>query len=394
MNIGKHNLGKLLPERWEFNPPDNMRIVDVRSIQELEPHADAWADLLLQSTAASPMLSYPLISAFFETQILPSETWLCLFAYKGERLFGVFPLIAVKSFSMFGLSLLCFKTPYNVFHTSAVDCLTLRGREEILELFVDYLSCIPWTWPLIRFREMPDHSPSMLYMNRPRKKLRAIKKLSRGENYIPLSGDYEKYHADLSSGFQRQLKRRTRKLAGLEDVRFFFREDKRSSAENMKRFEDAEDRGWKGTKKSSIKAVAANSRLHAIAAERFQKYGWMEWNFLETGDKTITAQYGIRINRTLYLLKIGYDEEYSFCTPGNLLFNKVIENACREGDVDEINCVADCDWHKNWGMKKRLLYDLIVLPRIPIFSALLTQILNSKIVQKFYGEFNNWFKKL
>jgi hypothetical protein len=107
MNTGKHNLGKLLFPGWEFNHPDKMRIVDVRSIQELKSHADAWADLLLQSTASSPMLSYPMLSAFFETQILPSETWLCLFAYKGKRLFGVLPLIAIKSFSIFGLSLLC-----------------------------------------------------------------------------------------------------------------------------------------------------------------------------------------------------------------------------------------------------------------------------------------------
>ena len=372
---------KLLPEQWEFNPPDNIQIVDIRSIQELEPHADAWADLLLQSTAASPMLSYPLISAFFETQILPSETWFCLFAYEGEQLVGILPMIAVKSFNMFGLSLLFLKTPYNNFHTSAVDCLTLRGREDILELFVDYLSFVPRTWTLIRFREMPEHSPSMLYMNRHEKKLKIVKKLSGGENYIQLPADYEKYHASLSSSFRRQLKRRTRKLEKLEDVRFICREDKRSSLENMKRFEDAEDRGWKGLKKSSIKAVVADSRFHAISAERFQNYGWMEWNFFETEEKTIAAHYGIRINRTLYLLKIGYDEEYSFCTPGNLLFNKVIKNACEKGDVDEINCVADCAWHKNWGMKKRLLYDLIVLPQIPIFSALLARILSLKIIQ-------------
>lgn len=374
---------KLLPEQWKFNPPDNIQIVDVRSIHELEPHADAWADLLLQSTAASPMLSYPLISAFFETQILPSETWLCLFAYKGKKLLGVLPLLVVKSFSLFGLSLLFLKTPYNNFHTSAVDCLTLRGRENILELFVDYLSCMPKTWQLIRFREMPEHSPSMLYMNRHEKRLKIVKKLSGGENYIQLPADYEQYHARLSSGFKRQLKRRTGKLDKLTDVRFLCREDKRSSVENMKRFEDAEDHGWKGGKKSSIKAVVANSRFLAIAAERFQNYGWMKWNFLEIEEKTIAAQYCIQINRTLYLIKIGYDEEYSFCTPGNLLFNKVIQNACENRNVDEINCVATCAWHKNWGMTKRLLYDLIILPQIPIMSALLAQVLNSKIVQKY-----------
>jgi hypothetical protein len=61
----------------------------------------------------------------------------------------------------------------------------------------------------------------------------------------------------------------------------------------------------------------------------------------------------------------------------------VIQNACENRNVDEINCVATCAWHKNWGMTKRLLYDLIILPQIPIMSALLAQVLNSKIVQKY-----------
>ena len=373
---------RILPERWEFTPPGNMRIVDVRTAEGLEAHADAWAELLLQSTAASPMLSYPWMSAFFETKVLPSETWLCLFAYDGERLLGVLPLLAVNSFRAFGLTLLCFKTPFNLSHTSAVDCLTLRGREDVLELFVDYLSHIPRTWPLIRFREMPENSPSMLYMKRRGRKLQALQGVTGCENYIPIPDEYEKYNSGLSSGFRRQLRNRTRKLEKLEDVRFLCRENARSPAENMKRFEETEDSSWKGAANSSLKAVGGDSKLHAIAAERFQRHGWMEWNFLETGDKTIGAQYGIRINRTLYLLKIGYDQEFAFCTPGNLLFNKAVENACAAGDVDEINCVSNSAWHKNWATTGRLLYDLIVLPRIPLLSALLCRVLNSKSIRK------------
>ena len=104
----------------------------------------------------------------------------------------------------------------------------------------------------------------------------------------------------------------------------------------------------------------------------------MEWNFLESGDKTIGAHYAVRIKRTVFLLKICYDEEYSACSPGNLLLEKVVEHASKSGDVDEINCVADCAWHRNWAMKKRLLHDVVILPDIPLLSGLIGRALNSR----------------
>lgn len=333
------------------------------------------------------MLSYPQISAFFETQILPSESWFCLFAYDKDLLIGVFPLIAARSFGMLGFSILCLKTPYDILHTGGVDCLTEHGREEVIEVFMDYLSRIPRAWPIIRIREIPDNSPSIVCLNRRGTKLHAVQRLSGGENYIRIPDTFENFHAGLSSNFRRQLKRGRKKLEEVEDVRFRCREETRSVEENMRRFEEVENAGWKGEVNSSIKADENNARLYAIAAERFRNHGWMEWNFLETGNKSIGAHYAVRIKRTLFLLKIGYDENYSACSPGNLLLEQIIENACLSGDVDEINCVAECAWHKNWAMKHRRLYELYLLPNVPVISALLCSMLHSKTFQKIQARF-------
>ncbi len=368
----------LIPAPWRFQPPAALRIVDVRSAADLSSHAAAWAELLLQSPAASPMLSYPHVSAFFETQVEPPESWLCLFAYEGDTLVGVLPLIAARAVGALGFSLLYLKVPYDALHTSAVDCLTLEGREEILEVFVDYLSRIPRAWPLIRIREVPENSPSMVHLSRGTGRLQAVKKVSASENYIPVPADYAAYHAGLSSNFRRQLKRGGKKLEELPEIAFLCREASRPQAENMRRFEEVEDAGWKGESGSSVKATAGVSRLFALAAERFHEHGWMEWNFLESAGKTVGAHYAVRIKRTVFLLKIAYDEAHSACSPGNLLIEKTIQNAVSAGDVDEINCVADCAWHRNWDMRNRLLYDLVILPKIPVLSALAGKILNSE----------------
>jgi len=229
---------------------------------------------------------------------------------------------------------------------------------------------------------MSEHSSSMIYMRRPKRKLHIMEENAGWENYIAVQGTYAEYFAGLSSSFRRQLKRRTRKLEEVKDVRFLFREDTRSVEENLTRFIEVEHANWKGKEKTSIKAVSGDAALHALAAERFSRCGWMEWNFLEAGDRTIAGQYAVRINRTLYLYKIGYDEEYAFCTPGNLLFNKMVEHTFQSGDVVEINCIGTCTWHNDWCMAKRPLYDLLILPRIPIVSTLLSLMLRVGFIRK------------
>jgi CelD/BcsL family acetyltransferase involved in cellulose biosynthesis len=346
-----------------------LRIFEVNTLPELERHADAWAELLLQSSAASPMLSYPWISAFFENKLVSGERWLCLFAYEGDRLVGVLPLIAVRSYKLPFRPLLLFKAPHDLLHTASVDMLTLRGRENLLEAFVEHLRISRKGWPLIRFRSLPENSPSMIRLKQT-KNCCAVCKPSGAENFIRLPAQYSTYYDGLSHGFRRQLKRRGRKLEELKEARFLLRENSRSAEENLARLMEVEDSGWKGERNSSISSVRGDSALFLAAAERLAQTGWMEWNFLEADGKTAAAQFAMRINRTLYVLKIGYRDDYSFCTPGNLLFAKVIENSCEQGDVDEINCMAVCDWHKDWNVQSRTLYDLIVFPRIPVLSSL------------------------
>ncbi|NOU36469.1 MAG: GNAT family N-acetyltransferase [Kiritimatiellaceae bacterium] len=351
------------------SPSGSLRIVEVDTFPELGKHADAWAELLLQSTTASPMLSYPWISAFFEHRLIPGERWLCLFAYEGDRLVGVLPLITVRSYKLPLRPVLLFKMPHDLLHTASVDCLTLRGRENLLGTFIKHLQVSRKGWPLIRFRSLPDSSPSMICFKQ--KECSAVCRPAGAENFIRLPVDYNAYHEGLSHGFRRQLKRRGRKLEELPDVRFLLRETSRTVAENLAHFMEVESSGWKGERNSAIQDDRENAALFLAAAERLERHGWMEWNFLEADGKTIAAHFAMRINRTLYVIKIGYRDDYSFCTPGNLLFAKVIENSIAQGDVDEINCMAVCDWHKEWNVQGRSLYDLVVFPRIPVFSALI-----------------------
>lgn len=379
--------GVLPPGPRRFRPPGDVRILDVRTCDGLAAHEDAWNRLLLASPDASPMMSYAQISAFLETQLAEPESWLCLFAYEAERLLAVLPLIVARVAGLPGFKVLLLKTPYDIMHTGSVDCLTLPGREDLLEVFVDYLTRMPGCWPVIRIREIPDHSAAMKRLAAPERRLAAFSFHSGAENHIEVPADFTTFHERLSSNFRRQLKRGMKKLQELPDVRFACRDDSRDVDENMRRFEAVEDAGWKGEGNTSVKAMPANARFFRLAAQRYAAAGWMEWNFLESGGAPIGAHYAVRVRRTLYLLKIGYDERHAACSPGNLLLEKVVESASVSGDVDEINCVADCAWHRNWAMKRRDLYDVIILPSIPLVSSWVARFFASETGGKLIDHF-------
>jgi CelD/BcsL family acetyltransferase involved in cellulose biosynthesis len=380
MNAGPEIM--LLPEPWRFNPPGDLRILDVRSLDSLAAHEHAWNQLLLDSSVAFPMNSYPQISAFMETQIKDSESWLCLFAYERDQLIGVLPLIAARSIGVLGFRLLLMKTPFDSMHTGSVDCLTLPGREDLIEIFTDYLSRVPRAWLLIRIREISKQSPTMVQLAKPGKRLAAIAFQTSAENYIEVPSDLTVFHARLSSKFKRQLRGGLKKLEAFPDLRFLCREESRPVHENMRRFEVVENAGWKGRENTSVKAMPANARFCQLAAERYAAAGWMEWNFIEGDGTTIGAHYAVRVRRTIYLLKIGYDERYSAFTPGNVLIEKAVEYASAAGDVDEINFVADCEWHRHWGMARRELHDVIILPLVPFVSSWLARFLGSDMGSK------------
>jgi len=381
---GRTSVLSILPDVWKFPTPAGMRIVDVRNLDDLVEHADAWAELFSQSAGLTPMLSYPWMSAYFKNKVAYPESWLCLFAYEGKQLVGVFPLIAGYAYRFIKYSPLLFKLPYDILHTKSVDALTLPGREDVLGVFFDYLCHIPSVYPFFSFKYVPANSASMIYFTQQKRKMCVIEKPAGFQNILSLPDSAEKYRAELSSKFRQYLNRNTRKLDELANVNFRICDNNSLPRENIARFLEIEHKNWKGQQSSSLKSDQTNAGLFADAAEKFAAYDMMHFNFLEADGKTIAGQYAIRANRSLYVHKIGYDEDYVTFSPGNMLFNKVIEHACDSGKFDELNFMSDSQWQSKWNVEKKPLYNLLVFPNKNAISSLLTLFMRSGVVQKLH----------
>ena len=206
----------------------------------------------------------------------------------------------------------------------------------------------------------------------------AIKKPAGFQSIMPLPDSAEKYRAGLSAKFRQYLNRNTRKLNELDNVKFIICDNNSLPCENIARFLEVENKNWKGQQSSSLKADQTNADLFADAADIFTAYDMMHFNFLEADGKIIAGQYSIRSNRSLFVHKIGYDEDYVDFSPGNLLFSKVMEHACESGKFDELNFMSDSPWHSKWNIEKRPLYNLLVFPDKVAVSSLIALLLRLK----------------
>lgn len=147
-------------------------------------------------------------------------------------------------------------------------------------------------------------------------------------------------------------------------------------------FTSIEHSGWKGSRGTSIYALRGDFELFSEAIERFAANGWMEWNFLDVGPKTVAAQLAVRIRQTLYLWKVGYLGDYSNCTPGHLLLYHHIAESYRRRDPSELKFMNDPHWLREFNPLRRQLYDLLICPRLPGIAPLLRAALYLKDIKR------------
>lgn len=372
-----------LPEHWNFRPPAGIRLVDVRTLDELAEHAEAWNDLFSKAARLSPLLSYPWMRAFFKHLVSPPEQWLCLFAYENDHLIGILPLVSGYAVQAFGFSLRLFKLPYHFAHTSGTDCIARPGQEEVFGLFMDYLSAIPKSIPCLSLKHIPEHYASIRYLNQHQHRLCFVQKPAGSEAFIPLPESGEAYLAGLTGKLRQNLRRADRELQKSPGVRFRFCEISRSAQENTDRFLDVESRNWKGEKKTAVKNFAGCAEMFTEAAEGLAAQNRMGFSFIESGGRSIAAHYAMISGRTLYILKMAYDEEFTEASPGNLLMLRVIQAAADSGRFDEINLVSDPPILAKWNVQHRPVWHLVVFPEIPILSALLRRVIASGKIHNF-----------
>jgi CelD/BcsL family acetyltransferase involved in cellulose biosynthesis len=346
----------------------------LRNLDAVEAEGGRWNEIALQSPQRLPMLSHAWVTAHFSYLTAVPGSWCILFAYKGDQLVGALPL-SLGTRKRFGQSLSSLATPFGD-HILSVDFALASGYErETMEVLLEALAAALGKKLELRFRRLHSASPALAFAGIGIPKWLAVKNVDGTGSYLSISGTMDAYKNSLSSNFRKNLRKSAKKLAELSEVRFDFKRSDSTSASDLDSFLQLEASGWKGREKTAILGSPAVESFYHDLTLQLKQLGWLEWHLLSVAGKPIAAQMATRLERTLVVMKIAYDETFSHVSPGNLLFEKTVERAYEDGDTDEINCLTDMAWHRNWKMEQRPYYDLTMYPRTA--GSLLSTIISS-----------------
>lgn len=338
---------------------DGIRLEVVRDFQTLEKHAEAW-NRLVEESGQRPEMSYAWVSSHLETRLNPGESWFCLLAYDSARLAGVLPLVSVPRCWLGRAKCLRFEAPFDIFNTGAVEAL-LRSRyeERVFARFTDYLWRIPGACGCLRFRGLPEARLTQV-KNLDRRSSTVID-IDGSESVIPVDGSAENYLESLSKNFLRNYRRIGRRIQ--EQPGTGFRFESGNMEKNAGPFMTIEHQGWKAQRKTSILSDESYVRFFLLLTKRLEDQGWLRWAFLDIGGEPVAGQFMVECGRTLYVVKIGYNEAFSKLSPGTALFGKVIEETLTAGRVNEMNFMSGYSWMKDWNVRQRPLANIAFFPK-------------------------------
>lgn len=92
-----------------------------------------------------------------------------------------------------------------------------------------------------------------------------------------------------------------------------------------------EEAGWKGREGSALAKDPVRGAFFRRYAAAACKEGILRLCFLRIGNRAVAMQFAVECGNRFWLFKIGYDEEFSHCSPGMLLILETVRYAAERG---------------------------------------------------------------
>lgn len=171
---------------------------------------------------------------------------------------------------------------------------------------------------------------------------------------IVLSDAWREPECQLNSGRRSDLRRAIRRAERIGPVRYEILSPTPEELSSL--LGDAleiEAANWKGRNGSAIRNDNLRGGFYRRYAATASQAGTLRLCFMRVGDRAIAVQMAIQCGRAFWLLKIGYREEFSKCSPGMLLTAETIRYAASQGLSSYEFLGGAEDWTRVWTKDER-----------------------------------------
>jgi CelD/BcsL family acetyltransferase involved in cellulose biosynthesis len=333
----------------------NLHVTTVRDFEALAAHAPAWDRLAWEAPQKVPMLLPAWVEVSLRHGLNHGEEWLCSFAYLGEKLIGVLPIILTPD-PILGKGWPTLRMADK--HSQSGDMLLAPDHAAVA--FQTLLGGLRQEVPThlgLELKAVRRNSP--LWAAIRNSQIGYITRCGSRQRYscLSLGQDFDSYLGTLGN-MRRNLKRYMRKLESRGDVSVEMMRGSAATEDFLEEFLALEASGWKGRAGSAILNKPDAVAFYTALVRNFAADERLEWHAIRVQGRLVAAEMGFRCGPSLMLPKIAFDEDFKDCMPGNLLTAEVIKDALSRSDLTEINHLSQADWHRSWHLESDEYIDL------------------------------------
>jgi CelD/BcsL family acetyltransferase involved in cellulose biosynthesis len=171
--------------------------------------------------------------------------------------------------------------------------------------------------------------------------------------FISLTGSYQTFFAGLGEGSRFNLTKRYARLRRVGTVDLEVVTDRRDVDEAMHDGLQIEAAAWKGENGTAMISDPSVAEFYTRLARREADLGQLRLSFLRVAGERIAFAYLLQSRKKLYAAKIGYDPRYHAYSPGNMLLNLILQDACARGVTEYDLLGGDDEWKFEWTKQTR-----------------------------------------
>lgn len=338
-----------------------MRVEVVTDYEGFLSLGSVWNKLLDRSGIDHPFLTHEWISIWWDC-FAESATPYILTVMAGADIVAIAPLMVSRT-RLFGCSFRRLHAIVNVY-TERFDWLLGDRPEEACQLLWTYLKDHANEWDVLELRQLPAESQTLKELAPliERDGYKVGRWSANEAPYISIRQPWEAYYRSLKKSHRANVRNHTNQLErhgpiALDIVAI----DDRWEVD----MEDAlklEAVTWKVDEGTSLRSRRESADFYRRMLRRAAQLGWLHMCFLKVGVVRIAVRISLLYHNKLFMLKSGYDEAYHRYSPGQVLTERLLQEAW-DKKWDEVDFLGDEErWKRSWATDRRPHAWLFVFP--------------------------------
>lgn len=300
------------------------------SVPALRAVAAAWDDLWRRCPRSAPVAQAELVAQWVE-HFAPSARFQALIIEQGGQFVAALPLVGRKLRGPLTVGAM----PSNDW-SDAGDLLVDPRCDVSAALGLLAVGLRNAPWPLVWLDEVELAAPhwTALLQALARFGVRHETKSLFTSGRVAVGSNWEAYLAQRTKKHRHNMRRCMSRLheAGPTEFKLYERVAEHEAPQLLRRGFEVEDRGWKGAQGTSVLKTPGMFDYLCRQVTQLARGGHLRVGLLEHHGVPIAFDYGYTAGGVCYRAKIGYDEQFSWCSPGQLLALHCLEQQSRRPD--------------------------------------------------------------